>query len=225
MNEKSKFREKQFRIITYIFLFFLLWSIYEIVIASYLIESLSKNIFAFINFSVKFAIWIIPVVFYLMFVDQVNIFSHLKLNKNIKIGIKGALIVSIIFLVYNILEIILMGDIKVDLNLSLSDWLNTVIMAGFAEELVFRGFILRKLWDIMTFKAALIFSSFLFLLIHYPIWFVRGNLTFPNLIFSSLYVFIIGIIMAYLYKKTDSLWSCIISHSLHNFIITILVLV
>ena len=225
MIEKSKIRGKQFRIITYLILFFLIWSIYEIFIASYIIERFTESYFTITNFSVKFVVWIIPVVLYLKFIDKVNYFSYLKLNKNIKKGIIGALIVSSLFLVYNLLEVILMGDIKIDLNLSLSDWLNTVIMAGLAEEIVFRGFLLKKFWVIMTSKAAMLFSALLFLFIHYPIWFVRGNLVFPGIILSSLYVFIIGVIMAYLYKKTDSLWSCIISHSLHNFIVTIIVLV
>ena len=226
MIGKTKNNKKDFRVVfTYLILFFFIWSIYEVGLAPYLTERLSENIFGLTNFFIKFMVWIIPVIMYLTFVEQVNIFSYLKLNENIKKGIIGALIVSFIFLVYNFLEVKLMGNLQIDLSLSLSSWLNMVIMAGLAEEIVFRGFLFRKFGDKIGIRTAMIISSLLFLFIHYPIWYVRGILNFPGLFFSSLYVFIIGMIMAYLYKKTDSLWSCIISHSLHNLIVTILVLV
>lgn len=209
-------------LVIYIVIFFIIWAIYEIGIAPYIENNYSENILVFSKLIIKLFVWIIPVFLYLKFYDKVNPLSYLKLKDNIKQGLIGAIILSLFFITYSGIRAYLIGNIRLDLNLSINTWINAIIFVGFTEEILFRGFFLKKIWDKSSFKKAMIVSSLLFVFIHYPIWFVRGKLIFPNLISSSIYVFAVGILEAYIFKKTDSLWSCIISHSIHNFIVNIL---
>lgn len=55
-------------------------------------------------------------------------------------------------------------------SLSFDDYLNTFIMAGLAEEIVFRGLILQEINKRMAFWKANGITALLFLVIHYPIW-------------------------------------------------------
>ncbi|PRX16938.1 hypothetical protein BX659_1583 [Orenia metallireducens] len=217
-NKFKKFKS----LAIYILLFFSIWAIYEIGIAPYIENNYSENILAFFKFFIKLFIWIVPVFLYLKFHDKIDPLSYLKLKYNIKQGLIGALGLSLIFITYNGLRAYLIGNLKLDVSLSINTWINGIVFVGLTEEIVFRGFFLKKLWDKLSFKKAMIVSSLLFVFIHYPVWFVKGNLVFPNLIFSSIYIFVIGILEAYIFKKTDSLWACIISHSIHNLIAYIL---
>ena len=101
-------------------------------------------------------------------------------------------------------------------------WLNTILFVGITEEIVFRGFLLKKLNLYLSFKKAAVISSILFIFIHYPFWYAKGELILPIILFNSIYIFCFGFVQSYTLKKTDSLWACIISHSVHNFIMSIL---
>lgn len=116
-------------------------------------------------------------------------------------------------------------SLKVEFNFDLYTLLNTILLAGIAEEIVFRGFLLRKIWTNSSFKIALVSTSLLFVFIHYPIWFVKGRTLSIGFFIGSFYILILGILQGYIFKKTSSLWACIISHSFHNFIMNIFNLV
>ncbi|WP_438824400.1 lysostaphin resistance A-like protein [Bacillus sp. JJ1533] len=91
-----------------------------------------------------------------------------------------------------------------------------MLLVGITEEIVFRGFLLRKLMDSFRFWIANTITSFLFVSIHFPIWFYKGLFEFPYILSSIISVFVMGIIFGFVYKKSNSLWSVIIIHSLYN---------
>ncbi len=76
----------------------------------------------------------------------------------------------------------------------------------FIEEICFRGMILSMLKKHFKPIFSVIFSALLFTMLHY---------SFP--LYSLPYVFIEGIILAYLVHKTQSLWPSIILHALVNY--------
>ncbi|WP_232362172.1 CPBP family intramembrane glutamic endopeptidase, partial [Bacillus thuringiensis] len=83
---------------------------------------------------------------------------------------------------------------------------------------VFRGLILQEISKRLPFWNANLITAFLFLAIHYPIWIYNGD--FLNL-WSQIYVFLLGLIFGFVFKKTGSLWSVVILHSFHNFFVSI----
>ena len=221
-NEKKK---NIIPISTYIILFFIVWAVYEMMIATHIKDIYPENIHTFTNLIFKSLVWILPAYLYLKFYDRIDPVSYLKLDKNIKKGLIGALALGLFFTLYHFLRINVLGSLKIDFNISLYTFLNTILLAGIAEEIVFRGFLLNKVWNLFSIKIAIVSSSLLFVFIHYPIWFVRGQTLSLGFVISSLYVFIIGILQGYIFKKTNSLWACIISHSIHNLVVNIFILV
>src|SRR5699024_6292510 len=114
-------------------------------------------------------------------------------------------------------------DLELHLNLGFDFWLNTFIFVGLTEEIVFRGYILKKLMTGWTFWKANMVTSFLFVSIHFPIWIYNGIFEFPYMISAIIQVFMISIIFGFIYKKTGSLWSVIIIHSMYNLLVSVFI--
>ena len=78
-----------------------------------------------------------------------------------------------------------------------------VVWAPFVEEVFFRGFVLPGLVGWMGLACAAVVSSVLFALVH-------GD---PRVMIP---VFVIGMLLAWLYRKNGSLWSCFGAHAIWN---------
>ncbi|MBN1970390.1 MAG: CPBP family intramembrane metalloprotease [Candidatus Delongbacteria bacterium] len=93
--------------------------------------------------------------------------------------------------------------------------ISAVIAAPVIEETLFRGVILKKMQENMKFAYANIITSILFAAIHLPGWIIWGN-GFD--IYSFISIFLISLIWGYFYKRTGSIWTTMLSHSLNNII-------
>lgn len=82
--------------------------------------------------------------------------------------------------------------------------ISSCAMAGFAEEFLFRGVIQSgfKKWGI---KVAVGFSALIFMIMH-------GS------VLQTVHQFIIGVIIGYIFYKTNNLWIGVIIHFFNNFI-------
>ena len=86
-----------------------------------------------------------------------------------------------------------------------------VILAPFAEEILFRGFLYAWLKSLWPKWVALVFSAFVFALIHQHL-----PVFFP--------LMLLGFVLALLYERTGSLWSSIALHALFNSVTLIIAL-
>lgn len=77
------------------------------------------------------------------------------------------------------------------------------IVAPIAEEVFFRGYLYAGLRRSLGHWQGLVSSSLIFALIHLT----------PSVIIP---IFLMGVIFAWLYDRTDSLWPCIVLHGLMN---------
>lgn len=84
------------------------------------------------------------------------------------------------------------------------EFLVMCLVPGFCEEFLFRGAILSNCLPFGKGKAILI-SSLLFSLMH-------GNAE------QIFYAFVGGIVLGVVYVKTESIWNCVILHTVNNFI-------
>lgn len=84
--------------------------------------------------------------------------------------------------------------------------LKSLIISPILEELLFRRYLLSCLIKNMDIKKAILLSSFGFTVTHY----LSGSSLFA--------VFILGILLAIVYVKTNNIILCIIGHSLSNFL-------
>ncbi len=91
----------------------------------------------------------------------------------------------------------------------------SMLLVGFLEELIFRGFLFHTMRD-DSLKAAVIVSSLTFGIGHIVNLFNgSGAQLLPNLL-QVCYAAAAGFLFVILYIKTGSLWPCILTHSVLN---------
>ena len=200
-------------------IFYALWCIRELWLVQYLdmMNSIPRGITSAI---IKIAIWVIPVMFLIKIMEKDNPLSYLGLRHNFKKGLRWVSWVSLVFVLYFLLNLTVLKN-DIDFQMGFSKWLSTILLVGVTEEIVFRGFLLRKLMDTYKFWIANIITSLLFVSIHFPIWLYKGLFEYPFILSSILTAFVLGIIFGFVYKKSNSLWSVIIIHSLYNLLVSL----
>ena len=192
----------------YLTVFFGIWVVWVLEIYPALITLGERSLaYALANNVLRLVIWVVPVFLYLKYIDHVDPIGYLKLRRNWKRGIA----VGLAFTVLNFLLSAFAYGIPA-FNWEIVTWnsiLGTSFLIGFFEEIPFRGFILQKFQERMGFWQANIFSSLLFLLIHFPGWL---SLHLFNVRIVMI-VLVFGFLMAVLFRYSRSLWSSIIAHS------------
>lgn len=168
---------------------------------------------------VKSFIWIVPAWLYIKNYLGTNPINYLKMNVNVKKGLFWGIVLSLLVGLYFALETYILNQQSFHFSLSFNDYLNGFIMAGIAEEIVFRGLILQEINKRLAFWKANVITALLFLVIHYPFWIY--NESFLNF-GTHIYVVLLGLLFGFVYKKTGSLWSVVLLHAFHNFFVTIL---
>lgn len=211
---------KQTKIIdwaVYVVSFFVTWALYVFFVQKYLGENY-PFLFSIIKMGfAKITIWTIPVLLYLKYHDKVKPIVYLKLKGTLSLGLIYVIIAGSVYLLIGLVQqYILFKHIQFHAILNMEVWFNGIILAGFTEELLFRGFFLQKLSSVISFWKANVITAFLFLSIHFPGWIYRGTFTVMNI--DILGIFILGIVSGYILKKTNSLWACIFIHAINNFI-------
>jgi membrane protease YdiL (CAAX protease family) len=104
----------------------------------------------------------------------------------------------------------MMGDIFMARDKFASLFFTAVIVAPVAEELLFRGIILRGLLGRFKPWMAISLSAMLFALMHMNPW-----QTVPQ--------FGLGLVLGWFYLRTRSLWPCIAGHALNNLLFVVAV--
>ncbi|MGM0366868.1 MAG: CPBP family intramembrane glutamic endopeptidase [Actinomycetota bacterium] len=103
-------------------------------------------------------------------------------------------------------ELVMEGNISTNILLVV-----VVLVAPFAEEVFFRGYLysaFKKAWGI---NAGLFLSSMLFAMAHMEVY-------------SFVPIFVIGWVLAYIFEKTRSLFPIIFLHAVYNLILILLLL-
>jgi len=173
-------------------------------------------LYALVNISFRLLVWVLPVFLYLRYFDHLDPIEYLKLKQNWKRGIIISIILSIINFLGNMLRF---GAPHLSIeSFTWNSVLGTSLLIGFIEEIPYRGFILQKLDEQYGFWIANLLSSLLFLSIHLPGWISLHFFSMENAIF----VFLFGVVMAIIFKYGKSLWGSIVTHSLNDFITSVI---
>ena len=88
-----------------------------------------------------------------------------------------------------------------------------VVLAPFAEEIFFRGFLFTGIGNRYGYGWGAVFSALIFAMAH---------LMQPG---AFLPIFLLGLLMAWLYRRTGSIWACIITHSVYNSLALVFMLI
>ncbi|OTY23611.1 MULTISPECIES: CPBP family intramembrane glutamic endopeptidase [Bacillus cereus group] len=203
--------------IAYLFLFYFIWTLKELWLVKY-IGMFSTYYVPLETAFLKILIWVIPVWLFIKYKHHEKPVKYLKLDSNIFRGWVWGISLSLLLGLRFVIEVYVVKNTNFNFNLHLNDYLNTVIIAGFAEEIVFRGFILKEFNKRFSFWKANSITTFLFLFVHYPAWFYTGELSH---IWNHIYIFLIGLFFGYVFKETKSLWAVIFLHLFHNLFVII----
>lgn len=217
---KSVRKQRMTTLAAYISVFFLIWSAYKLGFFSG-IYSENPILTLIMKHSFKYIVWTLPVLILLRFVYRSNPLSYLKLEDNAVNGIMWGTIIGFAVAVYHFVRFFFMGDGILRLDIDMYTWIHRIILIGFTEEVVFRGFIMQKLNEELEFMFANGISAVLFLLIHLPGWYSEGLIQPGRMTYfymSAGFVLVFGLVQGYLLKRTKSLWACMIVHSINNLI-------
>jgi membrane protease YdiL (CAAX protease family) len=166
--------------------------------------------YALINIGCRLLIWVLPACLYLRYIDHVNVVDYLQLRRHWRRGLIVGLMLSVLNVVGTVARHGPSDWSRVDVTWN--NILGTSILVGVFEEIPFRGFMLQKLQERLSFEVSTAVSSLLFVGAHVPGWILLGSLTAHNVIF----VFVFGTIMAIVLRYSGSLWASIVSHSLND---------
>ncbi len=199
----------------YMLLFFITWTFFVFCVSPWLKTHgmVAKNLVAPM---MKVVIWTIPALLYLKYRDHVEPLTYLKMKRDL---LKGALYgIGVSLLAIGIIvvkEYLQKGKLQFDSDFPLDSWVGGVLLVGFTEELLFRGFLLQKINETTTFWRANSMATTLFLFSHFPGW-LESRSFIAHLVSGGCYILFFGLIQGFVLKKSNSLWACIIIHAINN---------
>jgi membrane protease YdiL (CAAX protease family) len=173
---------------------------------------------------VKFLIWVVPATIYVLWLERANPLTSMKISTPIdKRGLVVGILVSLLyFTIVLVSEKFKTGRTLAPLlAASTGAWLNTLAQVFFSpifEEIMFRGFVLPQLSSRMEFWKANTLQAIFFTAMHWPNW-IQVNGLKPMLLAMSLSILIIGLLLGWLARRTNSIWLPVVVHIINNFLV------
>ncbi len=169
-----------------------------------------------LQISLRLATWTLPVLIYIA-ASHGNPFDYLKMTRKAGKGFLWGTVLGAGLILLNVISAFLLkGHVAFNLKIGWELWLKSVILVGFSEEILFRGFFLEKYAEVAGFRKSNVICAALFLLVHIIGWGFLSQLVLPHILKSAVYIFFFSMVQGVVLKKTDSLWACIIIHSVNN---------
>jgi membrane protease YdiL (CAAX protease family) len=201
--------------ILFLISFFIIWTA-RAFICRYVDQGIESEVLATISsFLWKTIVWIVLPILYIALVDKKGPLEYLKLRANTRKAVIWSLFVIAVGIVWQLTLLGLKLDSKMPdpREIYIAIW-----SAGVCEEILFRGFLLNKFSEFMSFTKATLVTSLLFVFVHLPSWLIVRDWSFNEIISGGLYVFLISLIFSVLVKKSDSLYPGMIFHCIADLI-------
>lgn len=199
--------------------FYIIWGITETVIYPFL---RAKDAFLCDLYSPvwKIIIWLVPVA-YILLHEKYSILHYLKLgyinSRTVFWSISGAGFMA----GYNVvMHMAFYESTTFYPYLEITQLVNTVLIAGFVEEVLFRGYFLQRIRECFSFWQSNFLVSLMFLSIHFPIWYVNADHIAHGMVAwlqLTVFIFCFSLLQGLILRKAGSLWPCIILHMMNNF--------
>jgi membrane protease YdiL (CAAX protease family) len=173
--------------------------------------------------AVKLAIWVVPVFLFLVRRGEKKPFEYLKLTTSIeKRGLFVAAVVTLLyFCVVVAVESATRGKAPATLLAAPASKLISILLfvsiSPLLEEILFRGFVLKKLAQWLSFWRANAVSSVLFTSVHWPYWLWSG-MAWREIARNTISILMLGMLFGWVVQKTNSLWPGVGAHIANNFL-------
>ncbi len=214
-------------ILIYTAIFFAVWSLRATILYS-IDRGIQSGVAKwFYSETAKILIWTVPVFIYLKATGRQEPLAFLKLTTPVP---RRALWLAVAVIIGYLGGMLIFAHLVEGKNLSAlfhtsgSEILLRLLQTSvspFSEELLYRGFILTTLSERLRFWQANVITTLLFVLIHWPYYLWAQGFT-PWLVTFSIGIFIIGLILGWLVKLTNSLWPSVGMHIANNFLVSFL---
>lgn len=207
-------------VLVYITLIFGLWIVYVSFLYPYVESRPNLAARIFLNEIARTCIFVTPVFLYLKCVSREEPLRFLKLRTRVSRGVLWGTVAAVAYgsLVLARAALIKEGGINPK-PVPIDAWFTSLTLSTLIEEIAFRGFILQKLEQVVNFWVANVITSCLFVAIHFPGWIIVGrSMLVPDKLIPMGEIFLLGLLLGYLLKRTISLWSCIILHAINNLV-------
>lgn len=205
-----------------------LWAVILIIWAIY--RTYLKMPEWFDEFIAKPLVFVLPVFYYLKRFDKKPILESLYIHLKPKVIFKdlmNSLVIGGVFLLTAILAFYL-RDKKFILITNFPGLTNfliislTALATGITEEILSRGFVLKKLYEeSKNIYSSTFFSSILFFFLHVPILFSNTNITGNMLLMFMTTDLLLSMINGLIFLQRKSLTAPILIHAFYNIIISI----
>ncbi len=206
---------------TFLIVFYIAWCIRVVLlmpiedgIGSFWIRQLVSQ-------SVRIALWGLPVFAMLAFVHRVSVVRALKLDA-VPHGraLRNTIALCVAWLVITMLfgTLVEKRTLTFAVDHTAAEWATiavTMIWAPIFEEILFRGYVFQALRGHMAWLGAAVISGALFAAGHWPGWIYLQGLH-SGLVMQTVSITILGIVLAAVFEHGQSLWPCIILHTLNN---------
>jgi len=201
-----------------------IWSIYTSLLFPVIRSNLGALGSELVSEAVKLVLWTMPAI---VFVRHYSSDMFLTLREMLTARFKPLpyLLLSSGVLVYSLAtSIFINGKITLNLPNPLSPLIGTVLLVGITEEVLFRGFFMNALLRKTKAAFAVIISSLLFLVIHFPWWIYNGKFSDPlSALVDCVAVFALGLIFGWTFLKSRNIFVSIFVHMLWNLLLTLFV--
>ncbi len=163
----------------------------------------------------RLLLWIVPTLLYVRLVERRPLLESLGLKRHIGRGLCwGA--VAILHPAAVAWYRISAGEARFQFPDDAATWLNPVLGAPVAEELLFRGVIFQRLKRAVGTAWGVVGSAALFALVHFPYWYLSGMKAGWGLAAAEGEMFAYGMAFAVLFRLTGSLWAPLVYHLGNN---------
>jgi membrane protease YdiL (CAAX protease family) len=167
----------------------------------------------------RLLLWIVPTLIYVAWSEKGAVITYLRLwphaGKGVLWGLAAAILHPVAEAVYRLYRgsatLVLPGE---------ADWLNPILGAPLAEELLFRGVVLQRLAEALGRPWAVVASAVLFSLIHLPAWWLSGDRAAWDLLAAEGMMVVYGVVFAVVFLASGSLWAPLIYHWANNLLNT-----
>ena len=203
-----------FHITAYLIIFFVIWSVRELIIRPVFLDSFEGLTFQILETSMKLLVWTLPAVLLIRHFQDDMWVSLKEMFTTKPRWFKETPILLVVFVPF-IQALLAFGQIAIHPDFIPVTLIESVIFAGITEEIVFRGFLLNVFLKKMKAQNAIALDAALFTLIHYPIWIYRG-FGFVDFIPASAAVAILSVLFAYSFIKTGNILVPIALHMIWN---------
>lgn len=212
----------------YFVVFYFVWALRATVFYSAVDLSISNEVTRLIFANVvKFLLWIVPAVAYIVWVDRDNPLEEMRITTKTDwngVGLASGITILYFGCVFAFEALVNHRTLLPLLQaapLALVNQFLAVFISPFTEEILFRGFVLSKLQESQNFWSANILQSILFAAVHLPLWIWLNGLSI-SLLVMSMTVFILGLLLGWITSRTNSIWTAIFVHIMNNFLVAFL---